>query len=596
MVEETNKLLSIQTKLLQAATEKLDQLNQLTGGNNEEQQKQADEEKKERSEANQTARETARQRVKDIINNNKLFKTTASGFKGLKNSFSKFGGMLSKGFGFLVDKGKDAGKDAFGILKKFALVAGLGAVLAFLNSEAWTKTKEIILNKIVPALVNLYDNILKPIFDIIVTGLVNQFTILKDLFTGIKDGITQLLDGDLSGVGTIIESIGTALTSSLDNIATTIFNSIAKVFGLEETDSVFGSISSFFSNILANTKIFINTTINNIKKTISDTFNGIKDFFFGAFSWTADQAMIGYEGLKTFVSDSFNAVKDFFTNAFSFVSEGIAGTFTNIVDFIKGTFTSVTTFLSDLFSWPDSPEGFAVKLIDIILLPYDLAINFLKDIFGFGEDDEKQMEGFSIGQFVVDAFNKVKDYFGGLIPDVLDAGLDVLDFLTTFASDLFNSVSSAVSDLLPSIDDIKALLPDFEFNLPNFGDIFTNLVGSILPDPKGGFFNRSFYTAADKLGFPELREAAEAFHGGGKVVDGKMTIPGSSETVDAEMTKPDTTNTQIIEESGDTNSNQTTNNVAVSSNAPVQNVSNSQTNITPITDQNPLIRLASSSL
>ena len=593
MAEENTKLLNIQTKLLQTATEKLDQLNQLTGGRNEEQQKQFDEEKKARSEANQEARGAARQRVKDVINNNKLFKTTAAGFKGLTNSFSKFGGMLGKGFGALVDKGKDIAGDAFGILKKFALVAGLGAVLAFLNSKAWTQTKEIILNKIVPALTNLYNNTLKPIFDIVAVGLVDSFNNFKDLFTGIKDGVTQLLDGDLSGIGTILESIGTAFTNAMDTGLTTIYNVIASIFGLEQTDSVFGSISSFFSNILANTKIFINTTINNIKKTISDTFNGIKDFFFGAFSWTADQAMIGYEGLKTFVSDSFNAVKDFFTNAFSFVSEGIAGTFTNIVDFIKGTFTSVTTFLSDLFSWPDSPEGFAVKLIDIILLPYNLAIKFLEDIFGFGEDDEKQMEGFSIGQFVVDAFNKVKDYFGGLIPDVLDAGLDVLDFLTTFASDLFNSVSSAVSDLLPSIDDIKALLPDFEFNLPNLGDMFMNLIGRILPSPNS-FFGKGLYKLP---GTEVLKEAAEAFHGGGKVIDGKMTMPGSaSETVDAELTNPDTTNTQTIEESGDTNSNQTTNNIAVSSNAPVQNVSNSQTNITPIVDNNQLIQKAFSSV
>ena len=57
----------------------------------------------------------------------------------------------------------------------------------------------------------------------------------------------------------------------------------------------------------------------------------------------------------------------------------------SIFDGLKGTFK----FLTDLFDFSDLTI-FSVfsKLIDIVFLPLNLAINFVKDLFGFGDPDK----------------------------------------------------------------------------------------------------------------------------------------------------------------------------------------------------------------
>ena len=99
----------------------------------------------------------------------------------------------------------------------------------------------------------------------------------------------------------------------------------------------------------------------------------------------------------------------------------------SIFDGLKGTFK----FLTDLFDFSDLTI-FSVfsKLIDIVFLPLNLAINFVKDLFGFGDPDKP----FSFGDFITgiigDAIKMITDFFDidisaitnyikGFIPDSL---------------------------------------------------------------------------------------------------------------------------------------------------------------------------------
>ena len=99
----------------------------------------------------------------------------------------------------------------------------------------------------------------------------------------------------------------------------------------------------------------------------------------------------------------------------------------SIFDGLKGTFK----FLTDLFDFSDLTI-FSVfsKLIDIVFLPLNLAINFVKDLFGFGDPDKP----FSFGDFITgiigDAIKMITDFFNidvsaitkyikGFIPDSL---------------------------------------------------------------------------------------------------------------------------------------------------------------------------------
>ena len=72
-----------------------------------------------------------------------------------------------------------------------------------------------------------------------------------------------------------------------------------------------------------------------------------------------------------------------------------------------------------MFSFGDedaSAAGITTKLIDILLAPYNLAVNFLMGLFGFNPKDFGQEgESFSIGKLVVDAIKSIYEWFKGLL-------------------------------------------------------------------------------------------------------------------------------------------------------------------------------------
>ena len=164
MAEEIKEQ-KLQTAALERITGLLETANTATGGSNKEEAEERAAQKQERAEANQRRREEARQRIQQIVDNNKLFKMTAQGFKGLQSGFAKFGSRIADGFKSLAAKGKEVAGSAFDILKKVAFVAGLGAILAFLNSPYFVQLKDYVANVVAPALADFYNNALKPAFD-----------------------------------------------------------------------------------------------------------------------------------------------------------------------------------------------------------------------------------------------------------------------------------------------------------------------------------------------------------------------------------------------------------------------------------------------
>ena len=109
--------------------------------------------------------------------------------------------------------------------------------------------------------------------------------------------------------------------------------------------------------------------------------------------------------------------------------------FSQLIDDLVGSIFSglqgVFGFLANLFDFSDLTifKVFS-KLVDIVFLPLNLAINFVKDIFGFGDQEEP----FSFGDFIsgmigkavkmiTDFFNidldAVTNYIKGFIPDSL---------------------------------------------------------------------------------------------------------------------------------------------------------------------------------
>ena len=331
-------------------------------------------------------------------------------------------GKLGNGISDLVDQGKQgfeaAKKGGMAILKGTAMAALFFGIAAFLKSEYFVKALDFIEKEVLPALKFLYEKVLKPIGEAIFEIFVKQFETVGELFDNIGESIQMFKDGDiLGGINGIINSLGTFIIDSIDNVITGIFNLFAKMFGMEETDSVFGSISKFFT----------------------DMFNDIKNFF------------------TTLVTD----ISNFFTTRFDAFMTTIKTDFESMWEFVSklNVFKYVTAVLGDMlegikgiFSGDFSAENFGKifgSLFDIAFSGLNLVINSIMDIFGLGEDksDFGQKTPFRLSEFIVKKIRDIiavfTDWFSNIkIPSVGD--------LISMAATGFSKIGSFLTGGEPS--------------------------------------------------------------------------------------------------------------------------------------------------
>jgi hypothetical protein len=123
------------------------------------------------------------------------------------------------------------------------------------------------------------------------------------------------------------------------------------------------------------------------------------DLLKNAIGWIA--GVFGFDGVeKALASFSF---KDLIGDMIGGIFDGVDGIF---------------AFLGDLFDFSDlSMFGIFKKLVDIVFLPLNLAINFVKGIFGFGDPDEP----FSLGAFIGEMVTSVINWFKTLFTDPVAA-------------------------------------------------------------------------------------------------------------------------------------------------------------------------------
>ena len=89
---------------------------------------------------------------------------------------------------------------------------------------------------------------------------------MQGVIKDITAAFTKMADGDfLCGMYNLIVGLGSYILKSVNNISTGLYNIIAKIFGLEETDSVYGSLSKFFTGIKNDVSCFITDIVNTAK-------------------------------------------------------------------------------------------------------------------------------------------------------------------------------------------------------------------------------------------------------------------------------------------------------------------------------------------
>jgi hypothetical protein len=84
---------------------------------------------------------------------------------------------------------------------------------------------------------------------------------------------------------------------------------------------------------------------------------------------------------------------------------------------VTDAFKAAKEWVVGLFTFSDEDAtvaGIATKLIDIVLAPYNLAVNFLRGLFGFGADEQGNVEPFSLGTMIVGVVTDIINFFKGL--------------------------------------------------------------------------------------------------------------------------------------------------------------------------------------
>ncbi len=173
----------------------------------------------------------------------------------------------------------DEGSGFGGFIKKFltlkklliggAIALAVPVIIGFLNSDLWKKLKTTIKEDIIPALQSIYKIFKEDIYPILEKTFLKQIKLIQGVIKDISAAFNKMASGDfLCGLYDLIVGLGSFIGKTIDNISTGLYNIIAKIFGLEETDSVYGSLSKFFTGIK-----------NDVSSFITDIVNTAKNFF-----------------------------------------------------------------------------------------------------------------------------------------------------------------------------------------------------------------------------------------------------------------------------------------------------------------------------
>jgi len=278
------------------------------------------------------------------------------------------------GFGGFIKK--------FFTLKKLliggAIALAIPVIMGFLDSDLWKKLKTTITEDLLPALKDIYKTFMEDIvpalekafkflkediYPILEKTFLKQIKLLQGVIKDISAAFTKMADGDfLCGMYDLIVGLGSYVLKSIDNINTGLFNIIARIFGLEETDSVYGSISKFFkdtyNSVVDSVATAFLTTHNFILKTYTDITDKVTGFFVDTYNKVVEEIKLTLLMVKISITNTYNDIKKTVTGFFSDLFEKTVEKFkvgVGMVTAIKDKVSCIITGVKDyVFEFVDN--------------------------------------------------------------------------------------------------------------------------------------------------------------------------------------------------------------------------------------------------
>ena len=262
------------------------------------------------------------------------------------------GGILTDAFKDKIGNIKDIVKQAGGGIANFGRSIGglfgpkgmllvLGATFFALKdklpmvTEGLTNVVKTIQEKIVPPIMNLWENILKPFITKFVDGFLKSLpNVLEGIGTMI-DGLVSILTGDFKeGFKQLFSGAGSILKGGVDFIL--------NFFGTS-TDELWASTKQFFTDIL---------------EGIKAPFIAVYDFIKPG--GTGDQMLQEY--IYTPIDNFLTNVKDFFVGLWDGAIQAVKDTFSSIGDFFSSIVDRVKTSINSAIDSLPLPKFIKDKL------------------------------------------------------------------------------------------------------------------------------------------------------------------------------------------------------------------------------------------
>jgi|11BtaG_2_1085332.scaffolds.fasta_scaffold05617_4 hypothetical protein len=359
-------------------------------------------------------------------------------------------------------------KAEFAVLSKFTKGLGSGKLFApvrFLFST---------ISKIVKASLGVQKAALGLLTRIPVIG--KAFASIGQVFASLPKTIGAIAKG--ADLGGFFKTIGKVITGGVGKIKG-IFTSVVRFFskfasfakGASKSFGFFSKFAAGFGSILG--KIFLPITI------LMSAFDFITGFMDG---YKEDGILGGLEGgLSKLFANLIGMPLDLLKSAVSWIAgvfgfDGVSAALdsfsfkTLITDLIGGIFDGIDgvfAFLGDLFDFSDlSMFEIFGKLIDIVFLPVNLAINFVKGLFGWGtEGEDGETTSFSLSSFIFGAA-------GAAITWIKEKFMFGVEAVSAIAENLIGLVLGGVTG---AIDFVKGLFSFGEEGVTALG-VFQKLI------------------------------------------------------------------------------------------------------------------------
>lgn len=291
-------------------------------------------------------------------------------------------------------------------------------------------------------------------------GIMTLFDDAKVALQGVVKPIKDFFGG-LTGAGGIFNAVDGPIASILKPIKA-IGKTIGKLFlPLTIILGIFDGVSGFM-------KEYENT--GSIVDGIRGAVVGIIDGFIGTFVRLITDLVgmalefLGLENLGKFVTEFGEKITGFFGDAIGGIVDIITGIFTLDFDRILGGFGNLFSGVGNFF-------------LTVLTAPIDMAVNFIKDIFGFGDPDKPfSLIDFFLGDDgpVMGAWNWFKSLF-------------TFDF-ASFKERLFNMGQLFKGLAMGGVAAAKAILPGGESPGEAFKRVFDSYVkgNEVTTEVEGG--------------------------------------------------------------------------------------------------------------